>query len=64
LALQYACTRCSFLFEVEKTWFLTGTPIVPVHPVRAETGKVTWRMCAGSAKQGVAVEVADAEVRA
>ena len=55
MALQYACTRCSFIFQDKRPWPQTGTPIVPVHPIHRETGKVTWRMCVGSAQHGVAV---------
>jgi hypothetical protein len=53
LAIQYACSRCSFVFQVEGSWTLTGAPGAPVHPVHRETGKVTWRMCSGSAQRAV-----------
>jgi|SoiMetStandDraft_2_1073263.scaffolds.fasta_scaffold4643529_1 hypothetical protein len=53
--MKFECSICSFVYRVEAEWVAGVEPAAPVHPVHLESGKVNWRMCAGSARRGVAV---------
>jgi hypothetical protein len=56
VTVQFRCPVCPFVYEVDGNLrAVGGISRAPVHPVHRESGDVTWRMCTGSAKQGVAV---------
>jgi hypothetical protein len=57
MVTRLRCTRCSFIFEIDAVWsVMTVAPSAPVHPVYDGSGKVTWRLCPGSGKQGIRSE--------
>jgi hypothetical protein len=49
--IRMVCTRCSFAFRLD----VDRLPVTPVHPVVHDSGTVTWTMCPGSGKQGLAI---------
>src|SRR5262245_44660004 len=52
MAIRLVCARCSFVFDVHMHWTSRGTPPAPVHPIHDELWRITWQMCAGSARPG------------
>jgi hypothetical protein len=53
--VRFQCAQCSFVFQFDAKLLPTIGPRAPVHPIHEKSGKVTWRMCEGSGKEGVAV---------
>jgi len=54
MTVTFGCAMCSYVYEIDDNWIARTAPSAPVHPVHQDSGRVVWRMCAGSAKQGVA----------
>jgi hypothetical protein len=53
--LLFECVLCSFQYEVDRRFDPPRANPAPVHPVHSKTGRINWKMCAGSGQAGNSV---------